>query len=217
MRPRGHDQLCGTLIIQALDSLEVEAYDTWQRLAQSEEFFLDMNFEEGDIQFLNNRSVMHSRTDYEDHPEVSRRRHLLRLWLRVPEWPARETNQIFMNDIDCRHWQEKNRRPFMDLPSKYLAELTQTQERRIREQAVLRPEATAGSYPSARGWQELPQPGSHPRSAGRPQRRGRHGNRGAGAPRRSCTIVATTETKMPARAAPDTRKDRPRIRIDVNL
>ena len=30
-------------------------------------------------------------------------------------------------------------------------------------------------------------------------------------------IVATTETKMPARAAPDTRKDRPRIRIDVNL
>ena len=137
-----------------MSPLEVEAYDTWQRLAQSEEFFLDMNFEEGDIQFLNNRSVMHSRTDYEDHPEVSRRRHLLRLWLRVPEWPARETNQIFMNDIDCRHWQEKNRRPFMDLPSKYLAELTQTQERRIREQAVLRPEATAGSYPSARGWQE---------------------------------------------------------------
>ena len=137
-----------------MSAIEVEAYDTWQRLAQSEEFFLDMNFEEGDIQFLNNRSVMHSRTGYEDFPEVARRRHLLRLWLRVPEWPARESNQVFMNEVDCRHWQEKNRRPLMDLPSHYLADLAQAQERRLRENAVLRPDATAGSYPSAAAWMQ---------------------------------------------------------------
>lgn len=40
----------------------------------------------------------------------------------------------------------------MDLPSRYLAELTAAQERRIREAAVLRPDATAGSYASAGAW-----------------------------------------------------------------
>ncbi len=134
--------------------IEIEAYDEWQRLARSEEFFLDMNFEEGDIQFLNNRSIMHARTDYEDYPEVARRRHLLRLWLQVPEWPAREPNQIFMNKVDCRHWQDKNRRPFMEFPSRYLAELTATQEQRLREQTVLPSEVTSGKFPSAKGWQE---------------------------------------------------------------
>ncbi|WP_170216472.1 TauD/TfdA family dioxygenase [Stella humosa] len=137
-----------------MSPLEVEAYDEWQRLARSEEFFLDMNFEEGDIQFLNNRSIMHARTDYEDHDPVARRRHMLRLWLRVPEWPAREPNQIWMNEIDCRHWQDKNRTPFMELPSRYLAELTATQEQRQRDRTVLKPDVPSGKYPSARGWQE---------------------------------------------------------------
>ncbi|MCC7274729.1 MAG: TauD/TfdA family dioxygenase [Alphaproteobacteria bacterium] len=137
-----------------MSPLEVEAYDEWQRLARSEEFFLDMNFEEGDIQFLNNRSIMHARNDYEDFPEVARRRHLLRLWLRVPEWPAREPNQIFMNEVDCAHWQATNRRPFMELPSRYLAELTATQQRRVNEGTVLPTEVTSGKFPSARGWQE---------------------------------------------------------------
>ncbi|BBK44645.1 hypothetical protein STVA_46650 [Allostella vacuolata] len=134
--------------------IEIEAYDEWQRMAQSDEFYLDMNFEEGDIQFLNNRNVMHARTEYEDHPEVARRRHMLRLWLQVPEWPARESNQIFMNKVDCQHWQDKNRRPFMELPSNYLAEMTAVQERRLREQTVLRPDVPPGRIPSARGWIE---------------------------------------------------------------
>ncbi|MGE0719575.1 MAG: TauD/TfdA family dioxygenase, partial [Alphaproteobacteria bacterium] len=137
-----------------MSPIEVEAYDEWQRLARSEAFFLDMNFEAGDIQFLNNRSIMHARNDYEDHPEVARRRHLLRLWLHVPEWPAREPNQIFMNPVDCRHWQDKNRRPFMELPSRYLAELTARQEERVRAGTVLPNEVTSGKFASSRGWQE---------------------------------------------------------------
>ena len=40
-----------------------------------------MDFEEGDIQLLNNATILHARTAYEDHPEPERRRHLLRLWL----------------------------------------------------------------------------------------------------------------------------------------
>jgi alpha-ketoglutarate-dependent taurine dioxygenase len=36
----------------------------------------------GDMQFVNNRTVLHSRTAFQDHEEPRRRRHLLRLWMR---------------------------------------------------------------------------------------------------------------------------------------
>lgn len=43
---------------------------------------LEMDFQPGDIQWLLNYSALHSRTEYRDHPEPERRRHLLRLWLK---------------------------------------------------------------------------------------------------------------------------------------
>ncbi|MGE0715877.1 MAG: TauD/TfdA family dioxygenase [Alphaproteobacteria bacterium] len=136
-----------------MSPIEIEAYDELQRLAKSEEFFLDMSFEEGDIQFLNNRNIMHARTGYEDHPDVSRRRHLLRLWLRVDAWPERPAHQVFLTDADTTSWL-KNRRPFMELPSAYLAEMTAKQDKRRRENTVLTPEATSSKYASARAWQD---------------------------------------------------------------
>jgi TfdA family taurine catabolism dioxygenase TauD len=42
---------------------------------------LDINFERGDIQFLNNFVMLHTRREYEDWPEEQCKRHLLRLWL----------------------------------------------------------------------------------------------------------------------------------------
>ncbi len=45
------------------------------------EMRLDIAFERGDMQFLNNHVIMHSRRAFEDHPEQARRRHLLRIWL----------------------------------------------------------------------------------------------------------------------------------------
>jgi hypothetical protein len=50
-----------------------------EKLAHSDEFRLDMIFEPGDIQLLNNHQVMHSRTRYEDYPEPERWRHLVRM------------------------------------------------------------------------------------------------------------------------------------------
>jgi len=41
-----------------------------------------IDFEQGDIQFLHNHVILHTRTAFEDWPEPERRRHLLRLWLR---------------------------------------------------------------------------------------------------------------------------------------
>jgi len=104
--------------------LQIEALEEVKRISSSPEFYLDMNIGEGDIQFLNNRILLHGRTGYEDFPEVARRRHLLRLWLRVPSWPALPENQGVHAPADQPLWL-RQRRPFMELPSRYLAEMTQ--------------------------------------------------------------------------------------------
>jgi hypothetical protein len=47
-----------------------------------------MQFRPGDIQVLSNHFILHSRTAYEDWPELERRRHLLRLWLACEDGPV---------------------------------------------------------------------------------------------------------------------------------
>jgi len=46
---------------------------------------LHMDFQPGEIQFINNYSVMHSRTAYEDYPDPDQRRDLIRLWLTLDQ------------------------------------------------------------------------------------------------------------------------------------
>lgn len=67
--------------ISRLTKSQTEALDLVERLAESDEFRLDMDFRPGDMQFVHNHVLLHSRTGYEDWPEPDRRRHLLRLWL----------------------------------------------------------------------------------------------------------------------------------------
>lgn len=74
-----------------LSRSQMEALDMVSELAARPEFRLDITFDPGDIQFVNNLTTMHSRTGYEDYPEPERKRHLLRLWLAVPGgWPLPE-------------------------------------------------------------------------------------------------------------------------------
>lgn len=46
------------------------------------EISIDFEFQPGEIQFVDNRTLGHSRTEFEDWPDPDRRRHLVRLWLR---------------------------------------------------------------------------------------------------------------------------------------
>ena len=67
-----------------LTAAQVEAMDMFDELAASPELRMDMELQRGDVQFVHNHQIVHSRTAYTDHPELSRRRHLLRLWLAPP-------------------------------------------------------------------------------------------------------------------------------------
>jgi hypothetical protein len=62
-----------------------ELLDRYDAIANSPEFHLDMDLEPGDIQLISNHTILHARTAFEDWPEPERRRHLLRLWISIPE------------------------------------------------------------------------------------------------------------------------------------
>ena len=83
-----------------LSAREEEAVAYIDEVANRPGVFLDMDFCVGDIQFLSNRTILHSRTDYVDAREPERRRHLLRLWLMMPEWAPRPAAMNIHQRVD---------------------------------------------------------------------------------------------------------------------
>ncbi|MDW5442360.1 TauD/TfdA family dioxygenase [Polaromonas sp. SM01] len=67
-----------------LPEKQLEAIKLVNKLANDERFHFGMMFEPGDIQLLNNHVTYHARTEFEDYPEDDRKRHLLRMWLSMP-------------------------------------------------------------------------------------------------------------------------------------
>ncbi|KAK2462467.1 hypothetical protein APHAL10511_005437 [Amanita phalloides] len=67
--------------IPPISEAQAEALDTLHFLG--EKFNLGLNFQKGDIQYINNLGVFHARDGFTDSPEHTR--HLLRLWLRNEE------------------------------------------------------------------------------------------------------------------------------------
>ena len=57
------------------------AMDLIESIANDPEFYVEMDFQPGDLQLLNNSVILHSREAYDDYDEFDRKRHLLRLWL----------------------------------------------------------------------------------------------------------------------------------------
>ena len=64
-----------------LSRAQVEAMDLLDELVNDPQIHLSMAFLPGDMQFLHNHQILHSRNDFENWPEAERHRHLLRLWL----------------------------------------------------------------------------------------------------------------------------------------
>jgi len=74
--------------VPRLTPLQTEALDMFDALLAREDICFHMQLEKGDFQFLNNHVNLHARTEYEDFEEPEKRRHLLRLWLSLPQAPA---------------------------------------------------------------------------------------------------------------------------------
>lgn len=70
--------------VPRLTPLQEDAMALLDSLAGSEVFHFSTMFRPGDIQFLNNHVMLHSRTAFEDFDDPARKRHLLRMWLSVP-------------------------------------------------------------------------------------------------------------------------------------
>jgi len=68
-----------------LEPIDVEALDFFDALANDHALRLDMQLQRGDIQFVNNYTILHDRTAFDDWPEPERKRHLLRLWITTPD------------------------------------------------------------------------------------------------------------------------------------
>jgi len=76
-----------------LTRAQVEAMDLMDELLNDPQIHLSMAFLPGDMQFLHNHQILHSRNDFENWPEAARHRHLLRLWLAPPG--ARPLPEVF--------------------------------------------------------------------------------------------------------------------------
>ena len=72
---------------------QTAALDLFDALANDPALNMLMEFRPGDIQLVHNHTLLHDRTAFEDWPEPSRKRHLLRLWLAPPD--ARPLPQVF--------------------------------------------------------------------------------------------------------------------------
>lgn len=70
--------------VPPLTAAQVEALDLLEETARRPENSFAYDLEPGDIQFVNNYCVFHARTEFEDHAEPGRKRHMLRLWLSTP-------------------------------------------------------------------------------------------------------------------------------------
>jgi hypothetical protein len=74
-----------------LTTFERAALDYLDEQTRRPDLRLDMDLQPGDIQLINNYTILHSRTGFIDGPEPHQKRHMLRLWLKFPTvWPLSE-------------------------------------------------------------------------------------------------------------------------------
>ncbi len=67
---------------KAVDQRSEAALAAWFSFVDDPGMYKEFFFESGQIQFINNRTMGHKRTSFIDWPDATRKRHLIRVWLR---------------------------------------------------------------------------------------------------------------------------------------
>ncbi len=81
-----------------LSALETEALNRFDRYATDPDLQISLTLQPGETLVLNNFRVLHARNAYEDWPEKSKRRRLLRLWLNADWMPAPPASHAMRSD-----------------------------------------------------------------------------------------------------------------------
>lgn len=63
---------------------QLETLDLLGEICAGPAFCLRIEMQPGDIQIANNYATFHGRTKYEDFADPEKRRHMLRMWLSLP-------------------------------------------------------------------------------------------------------------------------------------
>ena len=66
-----------------MDNETAAALSAVQSVFDQSELHVELGFEPGQIQYVNNREIGHCRTAFVDHDAPDERRHLIRVWLRA--------------------------------------------------------------------------------------------------------------------------------------
>jgi hypothetical protein len=81
-----------------ITSKQWQALDTLAMLAEEQHF--EMELAEGDIQFINNHVIYHSRTAFEDDPSAVRQRCLWRIWLSAPHRALPPGHSVLWREVE---------------------------------------------------------------------------------------------------------------------
>ena len=84
-----------------IDAISLEAIEVFKETAMRDDLVYRTMLAPGDLQFLNNRRVLHGRTRFEDFSDMERKRLMLRVWLKMPGWEPGPDNM---------YWHEKGYR-----------------------------------------------------------------------------------------------------------
>ncbi|MFL6566578.1 MAG: TauD/TfdA family dioxygenase, partial [Burkholderiales bacterium] len=84
-----------------LTAEDVAAFNLFDEIAKAPENRLAFYLERGEMMVVNNYTVMHARSQFENHPEPERQRRLVRLWLDAPGFRdvPREFNLFKSNGV----------------------------------------------------------------------------------------------------------------------
>ena len=70
--------------VPRLTDAQREALELFHQVTQEPGVALEFDLQPGDVLLASNHTIMHGRTEFEDAPEPENRRHMLRLWLTIP-------------------------------------------------------------------------------------------------------------------------------------
>jgi hypothetical protein len=84
-----------------LTAEDIAAFNLFDEIAKAPENRLAFHLEPGEMAVINNYTVMHARSQFQNHPEPERQRRLLRLWLDAPGFREvpREFNLFESNGV----------------------------------------------------------------------------------------------------------------------